>query len=410
MNGHTSWDNLVEYVDERLDAEGARAVALHLETCDRCRTQVLWLRETIRLMEDETFVAPPASARAAAIAAFDERKATRGASPHAGHPPARGGRSPWYLSPTVPWGLMAAAAILLIAIFVWRGEPNAYVASVQGIEGTVQVGGDRRDSRSATSELALTVGDFITTGMDSQVTIVLASGAATATLYENSNLRIDRGSSLQLPGLYTDTAGRIELDVRGPDEVSLDIPHGTISSRGGRFIVYYLHGDPAHGIELESLSGTVRFTPTAGPPVELVGAECLVLYPVGAPLPCETAPFPPPVSPTPLPTATAQPAAAPLPTVSPLPTVALPATLPEPAEEPAGEEELSFTGIIQSAPANGIGEWLIGGQRFVTSGESRLRDDKGPLAPGSCAEVDYTGAGVALEIRTRDLDKCSGSD
>jgi hypothetical protein len=47
-----------------------------------------------------------------------------------------------------------------------------------------------------------------------------------------------------------------------------------------------------------------------------------------------------------------------------------------------------FYGIVQERPANGLhGEWVIGGEIFVTDARTEFDQHEGDLAVGSCAKV-----------------------
>ena len=59
----------------------------------------------------------------------------------------------------------------------------------------------------------------------------------------------------------------------------------------------------------------------------------------------------------------------------------------------ARAEESEWVNRVETMPASGlIGEWMIGGRRFVTTNTTEFRQDKGAFAVGACVEVKFTGA------------------
>lgn len=74
-----------------------------------------------------------------------------------------------------------------------------------------------------------------------------------------------------------------------------------------------------------------------------------------------------------------------------------------------GQLMLQSRAIVQSRPSNELmGTWVIGGDTFITSGETEFEQEDGALLVGTCADVDYqnTLPFTALKIRSRIEEKC----
>ena len=79
----------------------------------------------------------------------------------------------------------------------------------------------------------------------------------------------------------------------------------------------------------------------------------------------------------------------------------------------ASAQQLNWTGRITVLPAGGFtGQWVVGGRTFTATAATEIRQDKGPLAAGVCAEVEYTGTAepyAATKIASKSNDDCSGA-
>jgi len=73
---------------------------------------------------------------------------------------------------------------------------------------------------------------------------------------------------------------------------------------------------------------------------------------------------------------------------------------------------VSLVGRIAAMPTGSfVGAWTIGGVNFVSTAATDIRQDKGALAIGGCAEVEYVGAAqpfTATKIASKNADDCSG--
>jgi Domain of unknown function (DUF5666) len=73
--------------------------------------------------------------------------------------------------------------------------------------------------------------------------------------------------------------------------------------------------------------------------------------------------------------------------------------------------EANVVGLITAMPTGGLtGNWVVNGITFVASGSTEFRQDKGTLAVGVCAEVEYVGAGqpfTATKIASKNADDCN---
>ena len=77
----------------------------------------------------------------------------------------------------------------------------------------------------------------------------------------------------------------------------------------------------------------------------------------------------------------------------------------------ASAQEPNWIGRVTAMPASGlVGQWTVNGRTFVSSEATDYRQDKGPLAVGVCAEVEYVGAGepyTATKIASKSDDNCT---
>ena len=65
-----------------------------------------------------------------------------------------------------------------------------------------------------------------------------------------------------------------------------------------------------------------------------------------------------------------------------------------------------FIGIIQSMPSSGLqGEWIIGGQTFLTIPGTEFDQTDGPLTVNGCAKVEFRN-GEVHEIDSEPLSDC----
>jgi hypothetical protein len=74
-------------------------------------------------------------------------------------------------------------------------------------------------------------------------------------------------------------------------------------------------------------------------------------------------------------------------------------------------QEANWTGLVEVMPAGGgAGQWTVGGRTFAADAATELRQDKGPLAVGVCAEVEYVGTVApfqATKIASKSADNCA---
>ncbi len=62
-------------------------------------------------------------------------------------------------------------------------------------------------------------------------------------------------------------------------------------------------------------------------------------------------------------------------------------------------------GIIKSRPDGKVGTWVVGKHSVQVTEKTRLKEHKGPLTIGACAEVDIHD-GKVKEIESEPLRKC----
>ena len=58
------------------------------------------------------------------------------------------------------------------------------------------------------------------------------------------------------------------------------------------------------------------------------------------------------------------------------------------------DSRVRWTGIVQARPAGLIGNWVVGGRSFTTTGSTEFDQLEGPLNLGSCAKVDIRNGAV----------------
>ena len=74
--------------------------------------------------------------------------------------------------------------------------------------------------------------------------------------------------------------------------------------------------------------------------------------------------------------------------------------------------QMSHRGLVETMPDGGrAGTWTIGGMTFTADANTDFDLDKGPLAVGVCAEVEYViqgGNNIATQIASKSADDCAG--
>jgi hypothetical protein len=74
--------------------------------------------------------------------------------------------------------------------------------------------------------------------------------------------------------------------------------------------------------------------------------------------------------------------------------------------------ERKFFGVVQSAPTDTVGTWVVGTMSFTVNSATRIETEHGPITVGACVEVEYIVSGadnVATEISADDMWKCNGN-
>lgn len=72
---------------------------------------------------------------------------------------------------------------------------------------------------------------------------------------------------------------------------------------------------------------------------------------------------------------------------------------------PAVASDEEFYGIIESLPNGSIGTWVVGGRSFEVTAKTKLEEDHGPFAVGSCVDVEIDD-GLVDSIETEPARKC----
>ncbi len=78
------------------------------------------------------------------------------------------------------------------------------------------------------------------------------------------------------------------------------------------------------------------------------------------------------------------------------------------------EGEFEVKGIIEQMPSDGlVGQWVISGQTYTTTAQTRFEQEHGAFEVGRCVEVKYTVSGsdrIATKIETKRQQACSSQE
>ncbi len=378
MTSHPTWDNLVDFAEGRLNPEQALAIQAHLAACDDCAHDERWLRQTLALLGQERFKAPPASVRAAALARFD-RSALRATIPPVARSTAPRPSRHWSPSLSILGPLAAVAALLILALALWRQQPVAFVAAVQSHEGSVTVESVGGSPRPVAGTAALSAGDEISTGAASEASLSFGDSNVTIELQPDSQVRVEQ-ILLEQGGLQTLKVecerGAMRATVRNTT-LEMNAFSNRLRSSGGTFTVSYLDD---YSTAVTVSSGQLHIANEAGARTFQAGESVLLWYET---IPGDPLSFPLEESEEP----------------EPEPT---PESIAPPPED-------DFFGIVEALP-DSERRWTIGGRIVVEGASIRLEGNDGPIKPGDCAEVRLDEEGMAERIRARDPEKCARDD
>ncbi len=82
---------------------------------------------------------------------------------------------------------------------------------------------------------------------------------------------------------------------------------------------------------------------------------------------------------------------------------------PNPTHTPQPAGHLEVYGLVESLPAEFVGEWLIDGVTYAANTETQFFEHDGPLAVGACVAVKYLpSSNLALQIRSQEAHHCTG--
>jgi hypothetical protein len=418
MNRHpVSFDNLVDWVDERLDEGSTELVRAHLETgCTECHSDLAWLRRVIEAAKSDNMVEPPAGAVVRAKQLYRERSRAvswkRLVLPQVRH---------WAPAMAVLLLLLLATAYLSQMPLLMPGQ-----ARLSGPLGIAQVRGTA-DVEWQVAE----AGDVLGQGD----TLRVGEASAVLSLFDGTRLTLQPGAEVSLETLRSglfgasyhialqQRSGSVEYDVAqlrgGRCHFEAQTPTVLVTVQGTRFVITV---ETVEETRVTVLQGSVRLD-SAEQSTVLVEREG-ALVPVSAPmvrLPTLTATFTPlpiqsqtaPVSlepsRTPLATHTPTPVveeAAPsqvlvdtlttVPSVMPTVTAtiaitetqtvtqALETSTPD-ARSTVSPDRVEFTGVIEAFPLQVLGTWRIGGREVVVRPATRIR---GTPAVGLVARVE----------------------
>ena len=69
------------------------------------------------------------------------------------------------------------------------------------------------------------------------------------------------------------------------------------------------------------------------------------------------------------------------------------------------KDEVEYTGMLEHRPEGKDGMWVIDGKSFSVTDAVDLDEDHGPIAVGSCVELEMED-GEVKEIESTDNEKC----
>jgi len=82
---------------------------------------------------------------------------------------------------------------------------------------------------------------------------------------------------------------------------------------------------------------------------------------------------------------------------------------PNPTHTPHPAGHLEVYGLVESLPAELVGEWLIDGVTYTADTETQFFEHDGPLAVGACVAVKYLpSSNLALQIKSKEAHHCTG--
>ena len=190
---HISFENLIDFVDGRLDAATSKQIEEHLTgECESCESDLSWLQETLSLMRSDDWVAPPANLNTTLVSAFQKQIATIEPKPKLIEKIA----AFFAPRPQLAWG--AAAVLILIVFFVAfsiggraAGKEVTAVAAVGTVEVRTQESGEWA---AVEVDSTYSAGDALRTGENSTVVLTYEDGSTTI-IEANSEVHIMEMSS-----------------------------------------------------------------------------------------------------------------------------------------------------------------------------------------------------------------------
>ncbi|MGH8010633.1 MAG: hypothetical protein ACREQ3_26875, partial [Candidatus Binatia bacterium] len=270
-----------------------------------------------------------------------------------------------------------AAAVLIIALFLRRGEPVVYVAAVQEYSGRVLVGPAGVPLQPVREMQRLTPGDEIVTGDEGRVLLSFGDGAATMEIFPESKFRIEEvtredGALREL--VIRCQAGAMQTHVQEGVALTMHAYGNQLSTTGATFRISYL---PDFATALEVIEGQVRVENQGGSAPFEAGDSTLLWAqtPPGEPLDF------------------------PLRFVEPDNTEGQGAGPRFPWMD-------DYYGVIRAVPEGESDVWVIGDRLLTTMPDIRLEEQEGPLQVGACAEVKLYDDGNVERIRTAESRRC----
>ncbi len=175
MSHQVAFEDLVDYLEERLDSVEARRLSEHLVAgCPQCEADLAWLRRVLGLMATDRLVAAPPALMQRVLSLYRPPRRAR---------PSLAALWAWLQSAS----RLRTAAIALAALVIlggtwwgWGSTSVAQAATLAEARGPVEVRlAGETEWRAATSGMVLTAGSALRSGKGATALLVYADGSRT---------------------------------------------------------------------------------------------------------------------------------------------------------------------------------------------------------------------------------------
>jgi hypothetical protein len=244
LERHLTTEELLDYVEQRLEADEIASIEAHLATgCSSCQEELAWLTTTLDLMAPNLWLDAPVRLQASVRQSYRQRFVNERDSFSIGS---------WLESIFTPARplVYAAVGILLVVVVIglvyqpWSGLGEGGGAEVAAYTGTVEVQSADGTQRSLQDDATINSGDGVRTGDESSVVLSFPDQSKTlmAPFTELSVLKLDvgRGQGDQVI-ILEQQSGRTQNYVQplrsAGSRFEIRTPAATVSVRGTSFTV-----------------------------------------------------------------------------------------------------------------------------------------------------------------------------